>query len=384
MDFFARALAAVVADPGGGALATVVAASGSTPRHLGARMMITREGRLIGSVGGGRIEHEVVQRAAEVVATQTSAVVSHHLVRDLAMCCGGSMEVALAPAAACREALEAVVAAERDRRPVVLETPRAGGPWRTRALRPGEERLGRRPRVEGEHVVEGCGRSLRVVLFGAGHVGRAVGSLAATCGFDLIVCDDGDTGALDEPLPWAHHVVPSFDAAEVERELGGFGADDLLLIVTRDHAVDQRILESVLRRDDLGFLGMIGSRGKVGRFYKRLLARGLVTGPEDPAWQRLAAPIGLDLGAETPGEIAVAVVAQLVAVRRLGQLQPRAWQGAVVPASPSPEAPAALTSAVIALAERAGGSEGARPVGAGAGVEGAGRRVEGAKRADGG
>jgi len=304
-------------------------------------------------------------------------------VRDLAMCCGGSMEVALAPAAACREALEAVVAAERDRRPVVLATPRAGGPWRTRPLQPGEERLGRRPRLEGEHVVEVCGRSLRVVLFGAGHVGRAVGSLAATCGFDLIVCDDGETGALDEPLPWAQRVVPSFDAAEVERELGGYGADDLLLIVTRDHAVDQRILESVLRRDDLGFLGMIGSRGKVGRFYKRLFAKGLVTGPDDPAWQRLAAPIGLDIGAETPGEIAVAVVAQLVAVRRLGQLQPRAWQGAVVPAleepaAGAPAAPAVLTSAALALAERAGGSEGARRPGA---SPSAGK---GAKRVDGG
>lgn len=384
MDFFERALAAVLADPEGGALATVVAASGSTPRHLGARMMITGEGKLIGSVGGGRIEHEVVQRAAEVVANQRAAVVSHHLVRDLAMCCGGSMEVALAPAGACRAALEAVVAAERARQPVVLETPRAGGAWRARALRPGEDKLGRRPRVDGELVVEVCGRSLRVVLFGAGHVGRAVGSLAATCGFDLIVCDDGETGALDEPLPWAQQVVESFDAAEVERALGGFGADDLLLIVTRDHAVDQRVLESVLRRDDLGFLGMIGSRGKVGRFYKRLFAKGLVNGPDDPAWQRLAAPIGLDLGAETPGEIAVAIVAQLVAVRRLGQLQPRAWQGAVVPAAPAAPEPAALASAAVKLSERAGGSEGAREAARALGSDGAPLRSPGAKRADGG
>ncbi len=327
MGFFARALAAVTADPDGGALATVVAASGSTPRHLGARMMITGEGRLIGSVGGGRIEHEVVQRAAEVVRTQVSSVVGHHLVRDLAMCCGGSMEVAVTPAGACRDALAAVVQAERARQPIALETPRAGGPWRCRPLVPGEERLGRRARLDGELIVEVCGRPLRVVLFGAGHVGRAVGSLAATCGFDVITCDDGDTGALDEPMPWAQQVVDSFDPADVERALGGFGGDDLMLIVTRDHAVDQRILEAVLHRDELGFLGMIGSRGKVGRFYKRLAAKGLVSGPDDPAWRRLAAPIGLDIGAETPGEIAVAVVAQLVAVRRLGQLQPRHWQG---------------------------------------------------------
>lgn len=84
MDFFARALSAVLADPEGGALATVVAAHGSTPRHLGARMLVTAEGKLIGSVGGGRIEHEVVQRAAEVVRRGEPALVSHHLVRDLA------------------------------------------------------------------------------------------------------------------------------------------------------------------------------------------------------------------------------------------------------------------------------------------------------------
>lgn len=323
MRFFERALAAVTADPEGGALAAVVEASGSTPRHLGARMMITGEGKLIGSVGGGRIEHEVVQRAAEVVRTGEPAVVSHHLVRDLAMCCGGSMDVVITPAGPCRDALAAVVAAEQTRSPIVLTTPRQGGPWRTRALSAIEERLGRRPRVEDELIVEVCGRPLRVILFGAGHVGRALGSLAATCGFDVIVCDDGDTGALDEPLPWAAATVASFDPAEVERALGGFCTDDLMLIVTRDHAVDQRILEQVLRRDELGFLGMIGSRGKVGRFYKRLVAKGIISGADDPAWQRLAAPIGVDIGAETPAEIAVAVVAQLVAVRRLGQQGPR-------------------------------------------------------------
>jgi xanthine dehydrogenase accessory factor len=321
MGFFDRVLAAVHADELGGALATVVTASGSTPRHLGARMLVTGDGRVIGSVGGGRIEHEVMQRASEVTRSRQPAVVRHHLVRDLAMCCGGSMEVAIAPAFGCRQALIAVVQSERERRPVVLETPRDGGPWRCRPLRDGEDRSSRRPHLDGELIVEVCGRSPRVVLFGAGHVGRAVGSLAATCGFCVIVCDE-------EPLPWAQQVVPSFDPADAERALGGFCSDDLVLIVTRDHAVDQRILEGVLQREDLGFLGMIGSRGKVGRFRKRLLAKGVIAGPNDPAWLRLAAPVGLDIGAETPAEIAVAVVAQLVAVWRLGQPTARTWIGA--------------------------------------------------------
>lgn len=324
MSFFSRALAATERDQGA-VLATVVAASGSTPRHLGARMFLGSDGRVIGSVGGGRIEHEVMQAARRVASSGAPAVVRHHLVRDLAMCCGGSMEVALAPAGTCREALAAICAAEAQRRALVLETPLDGGPWRARAPGAGE-RPRARPVVQGELLIEACGVVQRVVLFGAGHVGRAVGELAASCGFEVIACDDGDTGALDAPLPWAAQTVHSFEVAEVERALGGLGEDDLVLIVTRDHAVDQRILETLIGRAELGYLGMIGSRGKVGRFLKRLVAKGLVAGAEDPAWLRVVAPIGLDIGAETPAEIAVAVVAQLVALRRTGQLRPRVLQ----------------------------------------------------------
>lgn len=317
MSFFSRALAASAEDLGA-VLATVVAASGSTPRHLGARMMIGSDGRLIGSVGGGRIEHEVMQRCEEVARTGEPQVVSHHLVRDLAMCCGGSMDVALTQATGCRPALLALATAERERVPLILETPVDGGPWRTRAPAPGERPRRRPHRVEA-HIQEVCGLAPRVILFGAGHVGRAVGELAATCGFEVIACDDGDTGALDHPLPWAKLTLATFAPAEVELALAGFGEDDLVLIVTRDHAVDQRILEALLPRLELGFLGMIGSRGKVARFLRRMVAKGLVSGAEDPRWARLAAPIGLDLGAETPAEIAVSVVAQLVAIHRLGQ-----------------------------------------------------------------
>lgn len=326
MSFFSRALAALERDPGA-VLATVVAASGSTPRHLGARMFLGSDGRVIGSVGGGRIEHEVMQAARQVASSGVAAVVRHHLVRDLAMCCGGSMEVALAPAGGCRDALVAISEAEKQRSPLVLETPLDGGPWRTRAPGAGE-RPRTRPAVHGGVLVEACGVAQRVVLFGAGHVGRAVGELAASCGFEVIACDDGETGALDARLPWAARVVESFDVAEVERALGGLGEDDLVLIVTRDHAVDQRILEALIGRAELGYLGMIGSRGKVGRFLKRLVAKGLVLGADDPAWRKLVAPIGLDIGAETPAEIAVAVVAQLVALRRTGLPRPRPSQEA--------------------------------------------------------
>jgi xanthine dehydrogenase accessory factor len=313
------------------ALATVVGTAGSTPRHLGARMAVADDGATWGTIGGGRIELEVTAVAREIAAGAPPRRVQHHLVRDLAMCCGGSMEVAIADAAASRDALVTAAKARRERAPVLLDTSLDGGPLRCEPAERAAARAWRRPRVDGEVLREAIGLAERVLVFGAGHVGRAIGELAHRCDFEVIVCDDGDTGALDRAAPWADHVVDSFQLADAARALGGLGAGDLVLIVTRDHAVDQRIVEELLAGpagvdvDELDFVGMIGSRGKVGRFRKRLEARGLLAGAGGARWGRLRAPVGLDVGAETPEEIAVAVVAQLVALRRRGEPAAGAW-----------------------------------------------------------
>src|SRR6201999_823245 len=109
----------------------------------------------------------------------------------------------------------------------------------------------------------------------------------------VIACDDNDTGSLaGEPPAWAARVIESFDVAEVARVVGGFTADDCVLVITRDHAIDQRLLEQLIVDDAIGYLGMIGSRGKVGRFRKRLAAKGLLDGEVGAArWARLRAPI---------------------------------------------------------------------------------------------
>ena len=133
----------------------------------------------------------------------------------------------------------------------------------------------------------------------------------------VVVCDDGETGATEVATPWATDTIESFDVAEIERRVGGFSADDFVLIVTRDHAIDLRLLEQLIAHDELGYLGMIGSRGKVGRFRKRLEVRGLVDGELGAArWARLRAPVGLNVGAETPEEIAISVVGEMIAMRR--------------------------------------------------------------------
>jgi xanthine dehydrogenase accessory factor len=312
---FAEVLAAVAAGAPV-ALATVIGVRGSTPRHLGARMAIAADGRTWGTIGGGRIEAEVVAAGRAVAAGGRAVTVEHHLVRDLAMCCGGAMQLAIAPAAASADAIAEVVAARARREARVVTTPADGSPLRVRRPGAGDVAALARPRRDAEGLVELVRPADRVVLFGLGHVARAIGPIVAGLGFEVVVCDDGETGAVEGAAPgWASAVVDSFAVADAERALGRFGPGDLVLIVTRDHAVDQRVLEALIGRDDLGYLGMIGSRGKLGRFKKRLAAKGL---GDDAAWARLRAPIGLDLGAETPEEIAVAVAAELVAWRRRG------------------------------------------------------------------
>jgi len=314
-DVFTQALRAL--DGGRGvALACVIGARGSTPRHLGARMAVAEDGEQWGTVGGGRIEQLVVAAAREVAGGAAPRVVRQHLVRDLAMCCGGSMEVVVTPAAGSREAIAALAGA--DRAPRILATPLDGAPLVVRPPAPGDPRP-HHPVVADGVLLERLGAAERAIVLGLGHVARHLGPLLAGVGFSVVVCDDGETGATEIAAPWAAEIIESFDVAEIERRIGGFTVDDFVLIVTRDHAIDLRLLEQLIVRDELGYLGMIGSRGKVGRFRKRLEVRGLLDGEAGAArWARLRAPVGLNLGAETPEEIAVAIAAELIAVRRLG------------------------------------------------------------------
>src|SRR5258706_12181077 len=134
LDVFTAALRAL--DAGRGvAIACVIGAHGSTPRHLGARMAVADDGEQWGTVGGGRIEQLVVAAAREVAGGAAPRIVRQHLVRDLAMCCGGSMEVAITPAQASREVIAQLVGSKQAH---VLVTPLDGGPMTVRPPKPGD------------------------------------------------------------------------------------------------------------------------------------------------------------------------------------------------------------------------------------------------------
>lgn len=297
------------------ALVTVVRVWGSTPRHLGAKMLVTEAGESTASIGGGRVELEVTCAAVEVARSGTARCMRRHLARDLAMCCGGSMEFYIEPVAPSSAALGRALACWEARHPVLLITPLDG---KTKIVEDMPAGMGRHPVREEARLLEPIWPRPRVILFGAGHVTRAIGPMAACLGFEVIVCDDNNTEALAElrGMPWLSHHIESFDIRDVQADIGALGPSDYALIMTREHAVDEKILEQLLPCESLGYLGLIGSRCKIGRFRKRLDARGVVT---ESRWARLHAPIGLDIGAETPAEIAVAVAAELVQIHRSGR-----------------------------------------------------------------
>jgi xanthine dehydrogenase accessory factor len=276
-------------------------------------MVVDADGETFGTIGGGRVEMEATARAIEVAGGAPPIRLRHHLVRDLAMCCGGTMEMYIQPIAPSAEVLDRALLLWRARRPGRLITRLDGAPMEVEEMR---EHGPRSPALTGDRFVEPVWPGDRVLLFGLGHVTRATGPVLAALGFEVVVCDDNQTGRLDDAPPaWAARTVASFELGDIAREVGPLGAGDYLVIMTRDHAADQRILEQVLVLDSLpslAYLGLIGSRGKIGRFHKRLVAKGIAT-PE--RWARLRAPIGLDIAAETPAEIAISLAAELIQVR---------------------------------------------------------------------
>jgi len=289
------------------ALVTLVATQGSTPRHLGTRMLVSEHGEQVGTIGGGRVELEVVRCAQEVASSGKVAHATHNLVRDLGMCCGGTMRFFIEPLQPCLAAMADAVSRRSARLPSWLETDLVTGGMLLQTEDPGK-------RTDSSSVFcVSIQPKPRVVLLGCGHLSRAIGPLANDLGFEVVLCDDNETSAIDAMPPWADLAVPSFELRDIEKAAGALGGQDYVLILTRDHGIDQRIVEACLPHvDRLAYLGLIGSLGKIGRFRKRIFAKNIAT---EAQWAKLHGPIGLDIAAETPLEIAVSILAQLVQVK---------------------------------------------------------------------
>lgn len=348
MEHFLIHARRVLGEARGAVVATIIRQAGASPRHLGTRMLITADGAGLGTIGGGMIEAQVMAEAGDVLASGLPRALDFHLTgvdaAETDMLCGGQVTISLNPVPAGDENLSRVVD-EVDRTfaagdsGLLIEAVGPGtigdrwlfihqdgamiGDPGPAALR---DEIGRRapkwleagepfllagsdlPGQAGDLFVTPIITRHRMILFGGGHVSLHVARLAKMVGFWLVVADDRPEFANPERFPEADELW----AEEFEGILDGrrVNPNDYLVIITRGHLHDLHVLHQALRTP-AGYVGMIGSRRKRDVIYKKLREWGVT----DAEIARVHSPIGLDIGAETPEEIAVSIIAELIAFR---------------------------------------------------------------------
>ncbi len=324
-------------------LVRVVSDQGSTPRSAGARMAIGRSGQIVGTIGGGIVDATAIQKAEETFETTCSAFSTIDMSAEDAagadMICGGRLTFLCEYIPSDDQTIrffESLSAAQQSRREHLLctefdnneECPRTvsrflltdGNLHKTVSLSPDfQNKLREKGKtIAGSAFVVMDGRKYCIdvlesreslVIFGAGHVAKEVAALAANVGFRIIVLDDREEFANEKrfPAPAEVFVLDSFE--ECFRNLDS-GKHSYIVIVTRGHAHDKTVLAQALKTD-AGYIGMIGSRKKRDAIYNALLKEGF-TGED---LKRVHCPIGLPIDTETPEEIAVSIVGQLIHLR---------------------------------------------------------------------
>ena len=280
-------------------------------------MLVGPEGRIIGSVGGGCVEADVIGAALDVQRRRLPTLTTHHLNADLAgdlgLSCGGTVDIFVEPLLA-EESYINVLDSAATAESGLVRTATAwdgAGPIKTfEQLRIGGRRSGSAATLsrDGRYVEERLLLAPRVLVFGAGHVGAAIARAAAAAGFRIVVIDDRAEYADPERFPGADVL-----SADVEQALEHYPltAGDAVVIATRGHRNDALILERVAA-SPAGYVGLLGSKRK-----KIVVTKGLkAAGVPAKSLQRVRVPVGLAIGAVTPEEIAVSVVAELIAWRR--------------------------------------------------------------------
>ena len=307
---FVSALAAELAAGRSVGLATLLATRGSMPRHEGARMAVLASGAQMGTVGGGALERLAIERAT---AARRDGAAGLEWVTSGAsdMACGG--DALLAVRALTARDLPVLLALhgalERDE-PVVVEERWADASAPELVLAPAERVS--RPTWDAASATyrEPVCAPSRLHVFGAGHVGAALVGLAAQVGFEVRVYDDRPELARGASLPAAASVACGpFDELAAAAQIG---PRDSVVVLTHGHAHDEAVLLAVLTRDvQPAYVGCIGSRRKAALTREHLAAAGV---PRERA-DAVHLPIGEAIGAVTPSEIAVSIVAQLVRCR---------------------------------------------------------------------
>ncbi|SMH31592.1 XdhC family protein [Maritimibacter sp. HL-12] len=303
----------------GAVLATVVQTWGSAPRPVGSQLVVSGAGEIEGSVSGGCVEGAVVVEAGEALAAGESRLLSYGVSDDSAfavgLACGGTIRVLVEPVGAqIPEAMLAeMVAARAAREPVayVVETES----WARRLARP--EAFPERFRADrsgfeedGETFVAVHNPPLRMLIVGAVHIAQALVPMARLAGYDPVIVDPRGAFAADHRFPGEaiHEDYPD----EVFPALG-LDARTAVVTLSHDPKIDDPAIEAALGAD-VFYLGCLGSTRTHAKRVERLTERGF--SPAEIA--RIHAPIGLDIGAKSPPEIAISVMAQITQRLRQG------------------------------------------------------------------
>ena len=236
------------------ALVTIVRVQGSTPQRAGAKMLVFLDGRTVGTIGGGCYENEATLAARAAIQSRKQALLHYELNDDFAQENG------------------LICGGRMD----VHIDPLEPAP--------------------------------QLYIIGAGHVGWHLGRAAADAGFRIHVVDDREKFANEDRFPGAQITVQPIPEWLHQADLP---ASAYVTILTRGHQHDLDAMRALAARD-LRYLGLIGSRAKVARIYDALIAEGLPAECLD----RIHAPVGLEIGAVSPAEIAISILAELIAVRR--------------------------------------------------------------------
>jgi xanthine dehydrogenase accessory factor len=303
------------------ALATVVRVEGSAPRGVGAKLAVSAEGLMAGSVSGGCVEGDVVEHARAALHSGEAVLrrygISDEQGLEVGLMCGGTIEVLIEPmrgqAASLVELFTALVEAGK---PAAREIGMQGTRLGTRRVLDGQ--LAATAQDRPEAVYDRALPPARVWIVGAGHVAEHVAAYAARAGFAPLVVDPRRLFAEQPRLQGLEVIADWPDRAFAER---GLRPDDAVVVLSHDPKIDEPALVAALGAD-IGYVGAIGSQRAQADRATRLRAAGV----DDAQLARLRAPIGLDLGGREPAEIGLAIVAELVASRhgRAGGPMPRA------------------------------------------------------------
>lgn len=294
-------------------LTVLIASEGSTPREGGAYMLVDGEGLACGTIGGGEMEYAVIKLARERL--QKSLTGNFERTYDLSpaagMACGGSCRVLFCYFAAGTATLrlaDAVLEAADGSEPWWLLLPLAEGRLRVAATAPLSGRRGVVSLDGAAYYAEQFNYDGWVYIFGAGHVARELAPLLNRVDFQCAVLDDRKEFANAENFPTAERVA-QVDFDDLAR-FCNLREQDYAVVMTRGHVYDAQC-ERYLLTTPVGYIGIMGSKNKARLAREALLAEGYT----QAQLARIVTPIGLDIGSETPAEIAVSVAAQLIKVR---------------------------------------------------------------------